>query len=56
MNFFEECHKCKPPKRKPGCHAKCKEYKEAKVKYAEAREAEKLRKDLLQYDKKYPNG
>jgi hypothetical protein len=27
MNFFECCQKCKAPKRYPGCHGKCPEYK-----------------------------
>jgi hypothetical protein len=30
MNFFECCHYCKPPKRHPGCHEKCGEYKKGR--------------------------
>lgn len=30
---FESCYKCTPPKRKPGCHATCKEYIDEKAAY-----------------------
>lgn len=26
--YFESCRNCKPPKRKPGCHGTCPEYRE----------------------------
>lgn len=32
-NYFEECQKCVPPTRHPGCHATCPHYAEAKAKY-----------------------
>lgn len=31
--MFECCRKCKPPKRTPGCHDRCPEYKQAKLEY-----------------------
>ena len=55
MGFFEECHKCKPPKRKPGCHSTCPDYKRNKAKYDEFTEKDKLRRELDQYNKSYPN-
>ena len=39
MNYFECCHVCVPPKRYPGCSAKCPEYAEARAKF----EADKAR-------------
>lgn len=30
-SIFECCHKCKPPKRNPYCHADCPEYEAACV-------------------------
>lgn len=38
-HMFECCHHCTPPKRTPGCHDHCPEYKEAKEAY-EAGKAE----------------
>lgn len=35
------CKDCKPPKRYPGCGAKCKEYKEQKAKYLADKQKEK---------------
>lgn len=32
-NYFEECHKCVPPKRHPGCHATCPHYAAGRAKY-----------------------
>ena len=55
MSFFECCHKCKPPKRYPGCSGKCPEYARDRKKFDECKAHEKLRIDLNQYDKKYPN-
>lgn len=37
--YFECCHQCKPPKRYPGCHAKCPEYLKAKEEWDKVREA-----------------
>ena len=55
MGFFECCHKCKPPKRYPGCSSKCPEYAKGRKKLDECNAREKLRKDLQQYYKPYPN-
>lgn len=44
MGFFECCHYCKPPKRYPGCHDKCPDYKEQKRLWDERKEAEKQAK------------
>lgn len=38
-NMFECCHHCTAPKRQPGCHDRCPEYKAAKAEY-EASKAE----------------
>ena len=32
-NYFEECQKCVPPKRHPGCHGTCPDYAKARAKY-----------------------
>lgn len=32
-NYFEECQKCKPPVRYPGCQDHCRHYKEARAKF-----------------------
>ena len=32
-NYFEECQKCVPPKRQPGCHGYCPDYAKARAKY-----------------------
>lgn len=34
-NYFEECQHCVPPKRYPGCHGTCPDYKKARTKYDE---------------------
>lgn len=33
--MFDCCHKCTAPKRHPGCHDHCKEYKDTKAGIAE---------------------
>lgn len=33
MNYFECCQTCVAPKRHPGCHGTCDEYKKARAKY-----------------------
>ena len=33
MNYFECCHHCVAPKRKPGCHDTCPDYTKAKAKF-----------------------
>lgn len=35
MVGFECCHKCKAPKRHPGCHSHCPDYKEERAAYDE---------------------
>lgn len=30
-NLFASCHACTPPKRKPGCHSACEDYKRDKA-------------------------
>lgn len=42
VNYFEECQKCIPPKRKPGCQDHCGEYAKGRAKLEEdkARAAE----------------
>lgn len=55
MGFFEECHKCKPPKRKPGCQDTCPHYKEDRAKYDKCAKKDKLRRELDRYNKPYPN-
>ena len=37
-NYFECCMECKPPKRQPGCHGTCKEYKDARAAYDRAKD------------------
>lgn len=41
MGFFECCHHCPSDKRHPGCHATCKDYKDAKELHDSAMEAER---------------
>ena len=36
---FESCHGCVPPKRFPGCHAKCKDHEADKKAYAKIKES-----------------
>lgn len=43
MSFFECCHICKAPKRYPGCHSKCPEYKEQKAKWEAYRELQRAK-------------
>lgn len=40
--YFKSCRDCKPPKRHPGCHGECEEYKASKLAYDE--EMEQIRK------------
>ena len=40
-NTIDCCHKCKPPKRYPGCGDHCPEYKAAKAKHAEEKKRER---------------
>ena len=48
--YFECCHRCKPPKRHPGCHAKCPEYLRAAEAWEKVREAaRKEREDDVAY-------
>ena len=48
------CHKCVAPKRHPGCHDTCQEYKNEKAKFEAIKEAEKKEKEkhpvLTKYD------
>lgn len=55
MIFFEACHVCKPPKRKPGCHSDCPEYAEARRKYDIRKAAERAAKEKenLTYTKRH---
>ena len=46
--MFESCHKC-TTKRHPGCHATCKEYKEAREKYDKMQEEKKAEHDVRIY-------
>ena len=32
VNYFEECTKCVPPKRYPGCHSTCPDYAKGRAK------------------------
>lgn len=36
-NYFEDCQKCVPPTRHPGCHDHCPEYLASKAKYDQKR-------------------
>lgn len=45
-NFFESCHHCKPPKRKPGCQDHCPDYKKDRGVYDEKMEPEKTKRRL----------
>lgn len=56
MGFFDDCIKCKPPKRYPGCSANCPSYKKGKALLEKSKEAERKYKESRMLDKKYPNG
>lgn len=45
--MFKCCKECVPPKREPGCHDRCPEYKEARAEYDKIKAAEK------RYSKKF---
>lgn len=49
MASFECCHKCKPPKRTPGCHDHCPEYKAVREAY-DAKKVEIDRQHRLAYN------
>jgi hypothetical protein len=46
MANFECCHKCHPPKRQPGCHGYCPEYKAERAAYDEKMDVEKSKRRL----------
>lgn len=46
MANFECCHKCKAPKRHPGCHDHCPEYKAERAAYDEKMDVEKSKRRL----------
>lgn len=46
MAMIECCHHCKPPKRKPGCHDHCPEYKAERAVYDEKMEKANQRQRL----------
>lgn len=46
MAMFECCHHCKPPKRNPGCHGHCPEYKAERAAYDEKMDVEKNKRRL----------
>ena len=45
MGNDSPCHGCVAPKRYPGCHGKCKDYKEWKVGEQVKKDAERKRKE-----------
>ena len=46
MGMFEHCEKCVAPKRYPGCHDKCPDYKKDRAKYdAKKAELDKKKKE-----------
>ena len=49
VNYFECCMHCVTPKRHPGCHGTCSEYKEAHNKYNEDRAKSRLEKKIQSY-------
>ena len=51
MSMFEHCKNCMAPKRHPGCHSHCLEYKQDREKY-DAEKAEFDKKKKL-YDEIY---
>ena len=50
-NYFEECQKCVPPKRHPGCHGTCPDYAESRAKF----DADKAKADAGRELKYYTN-
>ena len=45
MSMFEHCHHCVAPKRHPGCHSTCPEYKQDREQYnAKKAELDKKKK------------
>ena len=55
-NYFEECHKCKPPKRQPGCHAICPEYAKGKALLEADKAKAAMGKDIKYYINDKLNG
>lgn len=49
---YLKCQDCKPPKRKPGCHATCKDYQEWNEKHQEEKRKINKRKFLEHLGKK----
>ena len=45
MIFFKACKDCKPPKRKPGCHGDCSDYKKERAEYDAFKKAERKFKE-----------
>lgn len=45
MNYFECCHKCKEPVRKPECHSSCKDYIKAKKAYNNMKDKQREAKE-----------
>ena len=54
LNKIKCCYKCVPPKRHPGCHAKCEEYLAEKRRLQELKDIENdarmKQDDLVKYD------
>ena len=48
-NYFECCIKCKPPKRQPGCHGWCKDYKDARAVYDHDKDINYTEKRIWSY-------
>ena len=49
MSRFEHCEKCVAPKRYPGCHSKCPDYKQDREQYeAEKAELEEKKKAYVE--------
>lgn len=46
MAIINCCRYCTPPKRNPGCHAKCPEYLAERARYDELKEADDKRRQL----------
>lgn len=51
MQGAECCRYCKPPKRTPGCHGQCPEYKKWRAEY-DARKKERDQKSALDWNLK----
>jgi len=45
MGYDSPCHGCVAPKRYPGCHGKCKEYRKWKADEQVRKDAERERKE-----------